>query len=61
MIAIWTTLLSYWNSLWQYGFEFEHPERAWYIVPIMLVFIFFLSTGQRVTGGAPNSIPALYY
>ena len=42
MIAIWTTLLSYWNSLWQYGFEFEHPERAWYIVPIMLVFIFFL-------------------
>jgi len=40
--GLWNTGLSYWNSLIQYGFEFEHPERLWYIVPLMLVFLFFL-------------------
>ena len=32
----------YWNSILLYGVEFEHPERLWYLVPIMLIFVFFL-------------------
>ncbi len=56
MSSVWSFLASIWSSMqnfsslfssylanvFQYGFEFEHPERLWYIVPIMLIFYFFL-------------------